>query len=320
MGCGEEFSNAFLDEDADFLHAIPLSRELRVTAPAAHVWESGFGLSTSIQALVADKQSELYLHTRELSLGVDNGVLHQLRAIQRLVEGPPAQRSPGHRIWGPFRDPLDPMVSRFVMSRDQDGAFTYALEQGPARSDGDETETETFTAVISGYFEPARQGLHAGSGTITFDLDAMDRLGSNQSRGLVQVDYDLRQGRLSMDLTLHGFGSDPGTPPTDLVVSYQRTAEGAGDLEWATWDEQRRLIEVRSRWNPEGAGRSDLRITPLGHGQVVLISECWDSGFTLVYSLVTAPPGVPRAEGDPKRCAFEDRLLPERIEAPRPPE
>jgi len=307
-GCGAEFSNASFDSDQAFLEAVPRLLSLRMAAPLDS--PSGANAQTLTQAL-HEPAAELYVATRTLQVSVDRGVLGYLRFVERLVEEPPSERGADRRIWGPSHHPLDPFDSRFVMDRAAPGRFVYALELSPHGAD------PAWRAVVAGEWSP--EGADGeGSGAVTFDLDGLRELGASVGQGVVQVDYEERGvGGREVAVQFDDYAEQAGSGAADLTVSYLRGVDGAGDLEWALWEDDE-LIEVRSRFTAQGSGRTDLRVSwPGERADVVLLSECWDEQFTSVYRQYT--PSTRPEWGDVAACALPDLALPERVSAPSRP-
>jgi hypothetical protein len=68
-------------------------------------------------------------------------------------------------------------------------------------------------------------------------------------------------------------------------------------------------VQIRSRWNAQGAGRADISLSggdvPQTYG-TISATECWDSTFARVYygdSVEYAP-----TEGDAAACAYSEPL------------
>ena len=67
---------------------------------------------------------------------------------------------------------------------------------------------------------------------------------------------------------------------------------------------------LRSRWLPDGAGRTDARISGGDLGALeVTASECWGRNFRRVYYTDSAD--FAPTEGEVAACAFADQDLPE---------
>jgi len=64
---------------------------------------------------------------------------------------------------------------------------------------------------------------------------------------------------------------------------------------------------MRSRWQADGQGRSDARITTVNHGEVTA-TECWSSTFARVYWADSV--GLEPNEGDAGACAYTETEYP----------
>jgi hypothetical protein len=95
---------------------------------------------------------------------------------------------------------------------------------------------------------------------------------------------------------------------------YAEAADGTGDFQFrlfADTDDPGPAWEVsaiRSRWQPTGAGRSDVSISggDLGLNVTVTASECWDASFGEVYYTDSAT--WKPTSGDPSLCAYANAL------------
>ncbi|MBM4321373.1 MAG: hypothetical protein FJ125_15880 [Deltaproteobacteria bacterium] len=345
-GCGDEYTNAVFDEDTAFLAAVPLARELALSAPwweggavavghgsglagrqqalgegdGDHDGEDGRGLDEGAAIGEAAPTSELYRNTRGLTLGLDQGVFWLLRPLDEVIAEPPALRLPDRRIWGPCRHPLDPAESRLVVQRQGEGVYGYVLEQRlVVQGPGATTGQQGFAAVLSGEFSPEAAGVRRGAGAITFDLDQAARFALTPGRGLVHAEYEKRRWQLALRLWLQRFSVSPEEAPLDAALDLLRYADGSGDLEWAARDEQGQLILLRSRWLPDGSGRGDLQLLAGAGGEPLYqVSECWGTSFAQVYRRVGLGQVTYEESGSVQECspALRAAAWTERVQPP----
>lgn len=299
-GCGDELSNAVFAEDARFLDAVPRAEALRLAGPG----DRGAAEGTLRSALGEEPPAELYVLTRKTILSIDHTVIRHLRDVERLVAGPPAERAPGRRLWGPFRHPLDPLESRFVVTRVADDAFEYALELRPL-------DAAEGTPVITGRWAPGDDG-GAERGRVTFDLDALGRLTGAPARGQVDVTYALDGDGARLWIELLDFAPSPDADPQGSAFAYRRGPEG-GEFEFTFRTEAGDPVGVRSRWTADGAGRADARVES---APPVTLTECWDDRFARTF--FAEQPRGDRA-GDPEACPFAEAELPGVIPPPEAP-
>ena len=299
-GCGAEFSNAPFEQDARFVDAIPRAAELRLSAPVGQI---------GVRALAAEP-AELYVFTRTTTLNINRSVFDQLREIDRLLGNPPSERTDDRRVWGPFRHPLDPHESRLVTKRVDDG-FEWALGFRPKDSD------DGFDEPIVGSFAP-EGGPRSGHGRVTFDLDASRAFGG-AGEGVVDVEYDKKDGELDLVLTFTGYRPNPSAARLDTQYAFRRGPDGSGAFEYAFFGDEDAVVEVRSRWQSDGAGRADARVSGLPDTPLtIIVSECWGSLFGRVFYTQTLEDGASlgQEDGDPDACVFGEVELPSRIEPP----
>ncbi len=282
--CGDDFSNAPLEDDARFLAAAPSATVVRIGGPA--------GVSPALAAtLIVAEPAELYVLTRQVSLSLNGVAFDLLHAVDRIVEHPPTVRDADARVWAPAPHPLDPLDTVFTMTR-ADGAFDYVLEQR-RRGDGG-----PYAAPLTGAFRPTADPA-TGAGTLTLDLDATHGLGQSVARGGLTVDYAQGPDGLRLDLTFEGFATDPAMAPLDTTYTYRETPDGQGTLDFAFPTDDGQPVAVRSRWRADGAGRADALVRQ--GDAVVEVSECWGPDFGKVYGRAGRA-----EEGDVADCAFPD--------------
>ncbi|MCA9559689.1 MAG: hypothetical protein H6704_30105 [Myxococcales bacterium] len=283
-GCGDDFTNAPLEDDARFLAAAPSATVVRIGGPTG----PSPALATT---LIVAEPADLYVLTRQVSLSLNGAAFDLLHAVDRIVEHPPTVRDADGRVWAPAPHPLDPLDTVFTMTR-ADGAFDYVLEQRRRGDDG------PYAATLSGRFTPTADPA-TGAGTLTLDLDAAHGLGTSVARGRLTVDYAQGPDGLRLDLAFDGFTADPAQAPLDTTYAYRETPAGQGTLDFAFPTDDGQRVAVRSRWRADGAGRADALVAQ--GGTTVEVSECWGPDFGKVYGRAGQ-----RAEGDVTACAFPD--------------
>ena len=129
------------------------------------------------------------------------------------------------------------------------------------------------------------------------------------ARGSVDVRYDLAARHL--DLTI--MSTDGNGQPVLADYAYNQTLDGGGDMVFeidadAGGTPAQERVTLRSRWQSDGAGRADARLTGGDLAAEAIASECWNTSFRRVY--YTDNVSLAPTEGDVADCAFGAADLP----------
>ena len=288
-----------------FLAALPTRQTLEVTAPTARAPAALSGRSASMLGETAS----LYVLTRQMTGQVNGIVGGPLDTLGDITRTPPAAVSADSAVWGPFSDPLSPVVARLLVTRLAPGAHRFVLELRP-RSGGD----PDFAPFLQGASTGAAPG-GPSQGAFTLDLDLAHRLDpvGTPAEGQVVAGWAVVPDGRQVQVHLGGVhaGSDPST--TADIVSAMRP-DGSGTL---AFDARANLVggpdaleagKVGARWNPSGAGRADVEVHDGDAADGGQLTECWDTSFGRVYARGVSPDGGVASEGDPAACAFGDPL------------
>ena len=293
VGCG----GAGTESSESFLTALPSRKTLEITAPTAH---APAALSEGSAAAVGETAS-LYVLTRQMTGQVNGfvgGALDTLGAISRT---PPAATGPDAAAWGPFTDALSPVAGRLIIARVGPGAHIFRLDlRSKSGTDAD--------------YEPFLQGASTGAspagpsqGSFSVDLDLAHRLDpvAKPTQGHVVAGWAVTPGQREVQVHL-GDVHRPNDPPSSADISSVLRADGSGSL---VFDAHANLVgQVRSRWDPSGAGRADVEVHGGDAADGAQVTECWDTRFDRVYANGVAPYGGTASEGDPSACVFGEPL------------
>ncbi len=260
----------------------------------------------------AEKQwSDLYLLTAEVTEDV-NGlitvVLYTVSTIARELEPTTVDEDTQTATWGPWGgDGLDPTEGQLVVQKHDDGSYTWAIQMWPK---GDQSQS---VDIVAGEVDAdATRDANTGRFDIDFaSLNAMDP--TEQAVGLFSVDYGIDADGAHATVSYSDFEGDRGG--VDAYYFFDQTHEGAGhmDLEvFGDFEDAGSLEErltIRSRWAPEGAGRSDAYATEGDLGEFVgERTECWDNTFDMVYRTdnYSQAPVI----GEEASCSFDQADFP----------
>ncbi len=257
----------------------------------------------------SEKQwSDLYLLTAEVTEDV-NGlikvVLHTVSTIAREIKPTSVDRENQEAIWGPWGgEGLEPTESQLRVKKNDDGTFDWALEVWP------KGEEDLAVAVVDGSVD-AGATRHDNSGRFVIDFTSLNTMDpTEETTGLFSVDYAIDTAGAHADVDFEDFENS-----VDARYSFDQTHQGAGHMDLEVLGD---LVDegpleesmfIRSRWTPEGAGRSDAYATDGDLEEFVgERSECWDSSFDMVYRTdnYSQDPII----GDEASCAFEQADFP----------
>lgn len=275
--------------DEDFHDGFPDAEVIKVKAPegsGANLTAEGYAQSTS--DLEGDR-ADLYTVTRDVTKGVNGGVLWCLGLVKAIVHTPPTSRPEENtRVWGPGSDPLDPNVFRLTMTRDPASkVFTYKLE-GKKKAAGD----DAFGVILSGTHTKGAQKLRGkGSFTLDFNVAQASIETEDDTVGAFTANYDATGPGVTLTVDFKQVMDKEQNRLVDAKYKYEEDAARNGSFEFAFTKNiaesatgATESLVIKSRWNNEGAGRSDVKVSggDLGANEETA-SECWSRLFASVY-------------------------------------
>jgi hypothetical protein len=255
--------------------------------------------------------SEWYVATRDVTRTLNGGTAWVLIVVHTIVQFPPTSRSGDTYTWGPWSDALDPAEYKLDVRQLADGSYDWDLQGRNKTVAGAGFESVIFGNAVAG----EREG--TGNGRFTLDFDAGARVNpidSNGDRGVVEIRYDLLARHLDMDIA--GIENRDGAlVPVAYEYEYTAAGDGGGDMVFqvhADSEDQGVAAEdatLRSRWQADGQGRADLRLTGGDFGTSEATgSQCWNRLFRTVYSEYSFDATL--TEGNLADCAFATADLP----------
>lgn len=306
--------------------AIPSSGTLRLDFPGAESSTEALTL-----ALLGEKAA-YYSETVSTVSEINTWIWEILHHVDDMTGYPPNDLDDDHASWGPYSPPLSLSTFRFILRRSSPGVFSYALLmraadpdspggfspvlRGTSRvrslDDGSWAMAETRMELRYGVAS-AIDPILATNGAITMDWTRDDQ-GWLRERIRLDGFFDARGGMTAArtgELTYERAPDDVGSLRYELIRDIHADFETNGDLpakeQWS----------VQVRWQPDGAGRADVRVTDGDLASMRLpveswtVSECWDSLFdpswrsTTLRFLDGNPDWSDRALGSAASCAFQ---------------
>jgi hypothetical protein len=251
--------------------------------------------------------AEWYVATRNVTRTFNTGAGWVLVLIHTIVQYPVTSTNGDTYTWGPWSDALDPAEYKLDVTAMADGTYEYQLSGRSKTQLG-----SAFEVVIDGKADP-RMGDLKGNGEFLLDFDAGKRVNpidaDPESRGSINVNYDLAARHLDLQIMT----TNDGGEPVMADYAYNQTLDGGGDMVFnvdgnaggTTAQEQ---ITLRSRWQSNGLGRADARLTGGDLATTAIASECWNAQFKRTY--YTDNVNFAPTEGAVADCAFGTADLP----------
>lgn len=207
-------------------------------------------------------------------------------------------------LWGPYSDSgLDPVETGLYVTQNEDGSYTWTIFQVP---NGGDLETDA-VSIVAGEVD-AGSTRDDATGRFVVDFSAANSLDPAQNLvGAFAVDYDYDAEGVAGVASFDDYGWE-NLGKVDAMYMYAEEYDGPGEMDLA-WLEDvngtsvQEVLALRSRWQPDGAGRGDAFVTGGDLGaDVVTASNCWGSSFTTTYW--TDSIGYREAEGEEGNCVY----------------
>jgi hypothetical protein len=275
-------------------NAIPQAEQVQIKLPG--------GAQRTVGQL-----AEWYVATRQVTRTFNGGAGWVLVLIHTIVQYPVTTVSGNTYTWGPWSDALDPAEYKLDVTELADGTYDYQLSGRSKTAIG-----AAFEVVIDGTADP-RPGELKGNGTFLLDFDAGKRVNpidaDPEARGSISVNYDLAARHLDLAI----MSTNANNEPVMADYAYNETLDGGGDMVFnvdgnAGGTAAQEQITLRSRWQANGLGRADARLTGGDLASSAIASECWNGQFKRTF--YTDNVNFAPAEGDVADCAFATADLP----------
>lgn len=224
-----------------------------------------------------------------------------LGTIGTVVATEPRKLTNSAAEWGPVSKPL--WKNEFTLSMTRVGTeYTYE-GKGRPRAGGD------FTSVITGTHKLTATG---AEGSFTLDYDGLQKLSDPPNLvGKAVVTYTrTRTGDLTLAIDFVQTGAPNSTVRTDSKYTFSQVENGPGHLEfvvnsnYVTRTAAEERLSIKSRWNWDGSGRSDVIGSEGDLTTPVQFTECWDSAHDRSYYNDTL--GLFPTEGVASDCVFTE--------------
>ncbi len=287
------------------LQALPKKNELQIKLPGAEASDSEQG--TAEQPLVGE-QAEFYEITRDVASSVNSAAHHWLGIVEDITDNPPSAVSNTGAQWGPHTPALSLLTYKFVVTKDSQGDYGYALV-AKVKNQPDQSYLPVLEGTASG--DP---NVNGGAMRLRFNnLHSLDP--SRNQDGLVEFSYGSDGLAWKLNVNFNGFVDYEGDGPIDALYHYRELADQSGDFAFLTHSDVQdnnsadEIWLMRTRWMAGGSGRSDVVIVGGDLGDITVnASECWDEMFKRTYW--TVDPGyISPAEGSAASCVFDSAAV-----------
>jgi hypothetical protein len=307
------------DDDADeFRGGVPRHETVEVRVPGAQQGAlTADGTTAAVKGALLGEKADYYSLTRAVTAVINGGTAAVLILVKTITRYPATSVSGDTAVWGPHTEPLSPNTWRLTVTRLEPHKFQYALD-AKAKTAGD----SAFLTILAGTHTRAIvAGLPVegfGAGTFTLDWDAAQMLpehGKEVGKATFVYARESLRSPGTIDVDFKGVKEDKTGELFDAVYKYAETPGMGGNFQYSATQDYlpepgntgtaKEKLTIRSRWQEDGAGRSDVRMSG---GDLTILNvtgtanECWDSNFGSVYmSQSWNPTGGWGAEA---RCVF----------------
>ncbi len=274
-GCG-------LGAADEYRNAIPKTEQVAMKVPGS----TGQALENANQQALEGEKAAFYELTRGVSYFVNGAGYQVLTLVKTITEYPPTtfDEEKGVAVWGPHTEALSPNTWRLTVTKKGEKEFTYSLD-----AKGKNEPDDAFLKILTGTH--LATGKVLGSGTFVLDMDAAQKLPEHDKDARGKAAYTYSRESLDADTKVDAvftqvLDKDSGRL-VDATYKYVSSEKTGGSLEFQFQGDidnpKTTALEhmtLNSRWNRDGSGRSDVKVTGGDLGTVEhTANECWDSNF-----------------------------------------
>jgi hypothetical protein len=306
-----------LDDGDEFRDGVPRRDTVALNVPGASA-SGALTAEGAVTSALLGEQADTYRTTRDITAIVNGGTYAVLTLVKTIVDFPATSVKGDTAVWGPHTEPLSPNTWRLTVTRLAPQMFHWLLE-ARAKAASDDAFLDIIEGTHTSALGPDGRPMEGfGSGSFTVDWNNAQMLPEHDATvGRATFTY----ARLSpaavvtVDVDFKGIRDDKTGEIHDAVYRYSATPGNGGDLKYASdqdfvpdpamIDMAKEHFTVHSRWQETGAGRCDVLVTGgdlPALGITVNESECWDSNFASVFSVVSYD--ATKDWGAESSCAF----------------
>lgn len=266
----------------EFRRGVPREETVKVTVP-----QRGQALTVEAHSqALRGAVSEYWALTLNVTAMVNGGAAFVGGLVKSVLAFPPTSLSGDVAVWGPFSGALDPIAWKVTVTRVGDHQFQYVFEGQSKLNPGPFVTVlaGTHTAALDDKGDPI-EGF--GSGSFTLDRDARQKLplANAEEVGTATYKYSRVPGvEATIGAKFHQVKDSNNGKLVDFDYAYTHHAGGSGTMDFS-YDAAAQLgmadgrATVRSRWQANGPGRADAKLTSSSLATPATASECWDATF-----------------------------------------
>jgi hypothetical protein len=225
---------------------------------------------------------------------INGATVFILNLLQDITTNPPTSVSGDTAVWGPWADSLSANAYKLTVTKTAAATYSYELD-GKAKTAPD----SAFLALITGESVASVDGEGNpipgfGTGSFTMNWDNSSQLPQNDGNvGTAAFQYSRTSttAQASVEVTFTNVKDQSSGQLINANYSYVANPGQGGVFQFSEVQDfiggpnGSEHLDVESRWQESGAGRSDVKLTggdvpPPGPAT---LSECWDTSFASQY-------------------------------------
>jgi hypothetical protein len=288
------------EKTIDFKDGLPNADTVAVNAPAHSGATSGLMVQGPATGALLGQTAGTYLLTVAATATVNGATLVVLGVLRDIVTGPPTSVQGDIAVWGPTTPTLSPTTWRLTVTRSQNTHFDYTLEGKPK----EQPDSAYATALAGEHIVALDNHGNAMPGFGNGTLNAFSGQNTAAAGGATTTYSHLSPtADVTVDVSFFS-GPQAGSAPT-AKYHYDSQAAGQGLFQFTTEPTagSSQTWSIESRWNANGAGRADSRISDPALIDGATLSECWDADFNSVFLVRSDSPQG--GWGNESSCAFQ---------------
>jgi hypothetical protein len=297
-GCGR------MDRETEFRSVLPTKELVEVKTPA----KSGQGLVVDSVGAQSEqgKPSDMYTLTRGATVLVNGGTLAVLGLVDAVTKYNPTTVTEDTAVWGPHTEALARNTWKLTVKKTGDHTYSYAVS-AKAKDAADSAFVDvivgTHTAAVDEADEPMKG---FGKGEFTLNWDKAQTLPEHDDNvGTMTIKYSRMDDKNAASVDAAFVQVKDGNDATKRVdgnYGYKAVPTQGGEFDFklvqdwykpsGSTSTAKEALTIKSRWQENGAGRSDVRLSGGDLVGEANVNECWDTAFASQYLRASYDPRV----------------------------
>ncbi|WP_426730450.1 hypothetical protein [Myxococcus faecalis] len=283
-----------------FRQGVPSKQMVEVSSPGP----TGDGQGKTSAYYGEGQLSGNYLLTATAAVSINAATLSVLGLVAEIVKHPPSSIEGDIAVWGPHTGPLDPLTWKLTVKHTGGDTYSWVLDaKGRLEPDSG------FKTVLSGSHTAGVDGdgerlSGYGSGQFLIDFEKERALPGNEAGEQPLATLEVRYSRTGPNATASVEADFDYTNTGDLVTSakyrFKQVPGSGGELDFVSQqdidtDPTRAKLErlaIKSRWERNGVGRSDIKLSGGDLFGEATLNECWDQGHMSTYYAASYNPVI----------------------------